>query len=167
MEKLKDKNPSDLVYIDESGIDDNEVYEYAWGRKGQRIYGMKHGHKKKRLSIICALNIKNIKAPFIFDGMCDRKVFEAYVEKVLVPELRVGQTVIMDNASFHKSNKIKEMIEKAGCELLYLPPYSPDLNLIEPHWFGIKHHIKKWLSYFERDLFQTAEYVFQKILCYR
>lgn len=164
MDKIKDFNPKDLVYLDESGIDDNEVYEYAWSKKGKRVYGLKHSHRKKRLSIISSLNCKKLKAPFVFEGSCTRKVFEMYIEEVLVPTLRPKQIVIMDNASFHKGSKITKLIEDAGCNLIYLPPYSPDFNPIEHYWSAVKYHLKKWLLKFQRDVYKAADYVFQNIL---
>lgn len=70
-------------------------------------------------------------APLTFEGSCNRLVFEKWLQEKLLPELKSGQTVILDNATFHKSQKIRELIESVGCELEYLPPYSPDLNDIE------------------------------------
>lgn len=164
MESLKNKDPHSLVYLDESGIDDNEVYPYGWGPKGKRIHAMKRAERNKRLSIISALNDKNLKAPFVFEGTCNRRVFEAYIKHILVPELIPGQTVIMDNASFHKGGTIKKIIEDAGCELLYLPAYSPDFNPIEHCWAPIKHHMRQNLNHQNDDLYQTAQFVFQKLL---
>ena len=81
----------------------------------------------------------------IFQGSCNAELFMAWVQEQLVPSLKKGQVVVMDNASFHKSLRIREVIEQAGCRLIYLPPYSPDLNLIEIFWANmkkwIKHHI--------------------------
>ena len=111
--EIATKDPESLVYLDESGIDDNEVYAYGWSPKGSRVYAMKNGDRQKRLSIVAALNQKAIKAPLVFEGSCTRKVFEVYVKKVLTPELTSGQTVILDNASFHKGGRIIEMIEAA------------------------------------------------------
>jgi transposase len=79
----------------------------------------------------------------MFEGHCNTAIFEAYIEEVLVPTLKAGMTVIIDNASFHKSIKIKISIEAAGCKLIYLPPYSPDLNPIEHYWHKIKTAIRK------------------------
>ncbi len=83
-EELARKDPKPIVYIDESGSDDNEVYPYAWGKKGARIYAMKSGVKQKGLSIIGALNQNNFKAPFVFEGTCTREVFEIYLFKILL-----------------------------------------------------------------------------------
>jgi transposase len=77
------------------------------------------------------------------DGPTDRKVFEAYVERVLLPTLRAGQVVVMDNLSAHKGERIRELIEERGCELLYLPAYSPDLNPIEEAFSKIKGLLRK------------------------
>lgn len=150
-----------MVYLDESGVNDNEVYCYAWGKKGSRIYGMKNGHRQKRISLVAALNQKSIKAPFVFEGVCTREVFEMYVEKVLVPELLPGQTVILDNASIHKGGRIIKMIESAKCKVLYLPAYSPDFNPIEHYWAALKNTIRKNLLFCNRDLFKAAEIAFQ------
>ena len=79
----------------------------------------------------------------LFEGSCDIKVFEAYVEQILITHLKPGQIVVMDNVSFHKTAKVSTLIESVGCKILFLPTYSPDLNPIEHHWFKIKHNIKK------------------------
>ena len=82
----------------------------------------------------------------IYDGYCNSHVFDIYVEKCLVPELQVGQTIIMDNVSFHYSNNAKKMIEAAGCKIKFLPVYSPDLSLIEHQWFPMKNTAKKLMA---------------------
>lgn len=85
---------------------------------------------------------RKIIAPYVFNGYTDACRFNQWVERCLVPSLEKGQTVIMDNASFHKNHKTRELIEAAGCKLLYLPPYSPDLNPIENVWAVIKSYYK-------------------------
>jgi transposase len=82
-------------------------------------------------------------APFVFEGYSNKAVYEVYIEKVLVPNLKPGMVVIIDNASFHKSSKIESLIEAAGCRVIFLPPYSPDLNPIEHRWASIKKAIRK------------------------
>ena len=73
-----------------------------------------------------------------YKGTCNGKLFEGWVEKFLLPQLKPGQTIIMDNATFHKSKRTKNLIESAGCHLLFLPPYSPDFNPIEQFWAWFK-----------------------------
>lgn len=153
-------------YLDESGIDDNEVYHYAWGPKGERIYGLKMGYKNKRLSIISTLNQGKVQAPFVFEGYCNTEIICFYIEKILIPTLMPGQVIIMDNASFHKSRKIEQLIEEAGCRLLYLPTYSPDLNPIEHFWSPIKSYMRKALPKNNYDLFEAAKVAFNNVNTY-
>ena len=84
----------------------------------------------------------------VFNGSCTAQLFETWVENFLAQELRAGQVVVMDNASFHKSKKIKDLIESVGCELVFLPPYSPDLNPIEKFWANMKRWIKHRIDQF-------------------
>ncbi|BET38421.1 IS630 family transposase [Spiroplasma ixodetis] len=134
-----------LVYIDESGIDDNEFYKYGWSEKGKRLFDNKPAYKIKRMSIIGSLNKGKLKALWAFEGHCNSKIFESYVKNILIPVLKGGQIIVLDNATFHKSKLTQQLIENAGCKLLFLPPYSPNLNPIEHFWFAIKHNIRKIL----------------------
>lgn len=152
--------------MDEAGIDDNETYPYGWTRKGKRLYGMKKGVKTKRLSIASALSRGKLCASFIFEGSCDRNVFETYVEKILVPILNPGQVVVLDNASFHHGGNIKQLIENAHCELLYLPSYSPDFNPIEHYWSALKNKIRRNLNSLSCDLYDAAILAFNDELIY-
>lgn len=143
LEEIKDIPLEKLVYLDESGLNDNLQREFGWSLRGEKIYGETSGKTRKRLSMIAALNAAHIKAPFFFEGYTDTEVFNGWVKDCLVPELQTGQTVILDNASFHKSPKTKILIEEAGCYLKYLPTYSPDFNPIEPQWAILKARIRK------------------------
>ena len=96
--------------------------------------------------MIAALCNQNIIAPFTVEGACNRTVFETRLETFLVPVLTTGQVVVMDNATFHKGGRIEELIQNAGCKVLYLPPYSPDLNKIEKCWSWITSRIRKHLD---------------------
>jgi transposase len=152
---------SNLVYLDETGCDDNETYDYGYNMIGKRFYALKNAYRNKRISIIAALNQKRIIAPFVFEGYCNSKLFEIYVDKILVPELTPGQIVIMDNASFHKGKKVEHIINNAKCHLIYLPPYSPDFNPIEHYWSAIKQKFKTYLQFFSKDLFEAARFALQ------
>jgi len=143
LEEIKAIAPDSIVYIDESGIDHKLIKENCWTKKGSKIIGERSGKRRKRTSVIAALNGDEIKAPIRFSGTANSDLFLYWVEKVLAPVLKRGQTVIMDNCSIHKSSKVKELIERAGCFLKFLPPYSPDFNPIENYWAVMKKHIKK------------------------
>ena len=86
----------------------------------------------------------------VFNGSCDRLLFETWVEEFLIKELKSGQFVVMDNAAFHKSQRTKDLIESVGCKIIFLPPYSPDLNPIEKFWANMKRWIKDKISEFSK-----------------
>ena len=94
-----------------------------------------------------------------FTGTCNTEVFNTWVEKCLVPILKLGQVVVMDNATFHKSDKTRKLIEDAGCKLIFLPPYSPDLNPIEIFWANLKAKIRNVINNFQ-TLAQAIDYAF-------
>jgi len=124
--------------------------EFGYSLKGTRIVDQKSGKKAKRISVIAGLvNRKTLIAPAYFNCYTDSAVFNIWLKQVLLPELKPGYTIVMDNASFHKSAKTKELIESVKCNLLYLPAYSPDLNPIEKKWSHIKKFIKKIRNKFE------------------
>ena len=127
-----------IVYLDEAGINNDDVYAYGWAPEGERLYAEKPGERTQRISIIGALNNNNFIAPLVFEGYTNQDVFIVYLEKVLIPVLQEGQVVVMDNAAFHKGIIIRQKIEAAGCFLKYLPTYSPDFNPIETAFSTIK-----------------------------
>ena len=96
----------------------------------------------------------------MFNGSCNKELFENWVEKFLIEELKPGQVVIMDNASFHKSQKTQELIESVGCRIIFLPPYSPDYNPIEKFWANMKRWIKDRISYFS-TLYSSLSFFFK------
>ncbi len=93
--------------------------------------------------MLASMDAKGMGSTLAVEGATDREVFEAYVEEVLAPSLRSGQIVVMDNLTTHKGDRVRELIEECGCELLYLPPYSPDLNPIEEAFSKIKGILRK------------------------
>ncbi len=141
--------PSKRVYIDESGMDSRSDYRYGWSKRGQKLAALKSGKRRGRVNMIAAYCQKQLFAPFTVEGSCNRIVFETWLEKCLIPRLQPGQVVIMDNATFHQGGRIQELIESVGCRLLYLPPYSPDLNRIEKCWAWLKSRILPLLLYSE------------------
>ncbi len=139
LDQIKNISKEDLVYIDESGIDRGDYKNRGWGKKGEVLFAKTSGKRFFRTNIIAAQCGKEILAPMTFYGSCNANLFLVWIEQMLIPELKAGQTVIMDNAAFHKSYKIREAIEAAGCTLIFLPPYSPDLNPIEKFWANLFH----------------------------
>lgn len=101
------------------------------------------------------LNCNTLFAPFLFEGYSNNDIYATYIEHVLLPSLRPGMVLIIDNARFHKSKKIIELIESAGCKIIFLPPYSPDLNPIEHHWAAIKNSIRK-AALIVHDFYEAA-----------
>lgn len=134
------------MYIDESGIDLTICKDRGWGKKSEKLIGKKSGKYYERTNIIAGYINKRSIAPMVFNGSCNTILFETWVEKFLIKELKTGQVVIMDNASFHKSQKTRELIESVGCTLIFLPPYSPDLNPIEKFWANMKRWIKQQIE---------------------
>jgi transposase len=112
--------------------------------------------------MIGALKGQQFIAPCLFNGHCDAALFEAYMEQCLLPELTPGSVIIADNAAFHKSSTVRRLIEAKQCQLLFLPPYSPDLNPIEHCWFPIKNKIRQLLDQGE-SLAIAAEQVLREM----
>jgi transposase len=127
----RDWEAAHLVFIDESSARTNLVRQYGRCLRGRRLVSYApHGHWKTT-TFVAALRQDGFTAPMVLDGAMDGKAFLAYVQQVLVPTLKDGDLVVMDNLASHKRAGVRESIEAAGARLLYLPPYSPDLNPIE------------------------------------
>jgi transposase len=124
-------DPGKLVFIDETWASTNMARRYGRCPKGQRLVcAVPHGHWKTT-TFVAALRADGLTAPMVVDGAMTGDLFVAYVEQVLVPTLRAGDVVVMDNLVCHKRVAVGQAIEGAGAKVLYLPPYSPDLNPIE------------------------------------
>ena len=131
-----------MVFLDESGAQSNMTRRRGRAAIGERLVAkVPHGHWQTS-TLLAAVGLRGPFAPAVFDGPTDTEVFRAYVEQVLVPELRAGDIVIMDNLRPHKSTGIREAIEAAGALVLYLPPYSPDYNPIENLWSKLKQFLR-------------------------
>jgi transposase len=141
-EQFEGIDPERLVFIDESGAKSNLCRTHGRAPAGRRLVAkVPHGHWKTT-TIIAAVALRGPFAPAAFDGPADTATFRAYVEQVLVPELRPNDIVVMDNLQLHKAAGIAEAVESAGASLLYLPPYSPDFNPIENMWSKVKTHLR-------------------------
>lgn len=131
------------VYVDETGFEAPLIRPYAYSPIGQKIVGEHTGKRFARTSLIAGLKENKPLAPMAFKGYCNTEVVLAWVEQMLIPALNPGDVVIWDNATFHKSKQLAQLFEKAGIGLLFLPPYSPDLNPIEQFWAWLKARIRQ------------------------
>lgn len=141
-EQIKDVPLQDIVVLDESYATTKFTRLRGRARRGVRLRSsVPHGHWKL-LTIIAAMTLRGVQASMTIDAATDTDVFGAFVEQVLVPTLRPGQVVIMDNLAAHKVRWIVEMIEHVGCRVVFLPPYSPDFSPIEPMWSKVKQLLR-------------------------
>jgi transposase len=143
--EIQSLDPRKIVYVDESGVEDTLFRDYARAPRGCKVLADIKGKKSQRISLICGLLGKKMIAPLAFEGYTNADVFNQWLAECLLAELPPGHTVIIDNARFHHSAKTRELIESAGCNLIFLPPYSPDFNDIEPWWAILKKHLRKIL----------------------
>ena len=131
-------DPERLVFIDETWASTNMARLHGRAPKGERLRaGIPQGHWKTT-TFVAGLRLTGMMATMVLDGPINREAFQAYVEQVLVGELRPGDIVIMDNLSSHKGSVIRQAIEAAGASLRFLPPYSPDFNPIENAFAKLK-----------------------------
>ncbi len=116
---------------------------HARAPKGERAFGHAPRNWGKNVTLICSLSAEGIGAAMSVEGATDSAAFQIYVEHFLAPTLKAGQVVVMDNLQVHKSVEVKKLIEDAGCELLFLPPYSPDFNPIEEAFSKVKGILRR------------------------
>jgi len=137
--------PDRFIFLDESSAKTNMTRLYGRSLGGSRCLDRSpHGHWKT-LTMLSAIRQQGVieNATIVVDGSMDSDIFIAYVEQCLVPSLRCGDIVVMDNLSAHKNARVRELIEDAGCDLWYLPAYSPDLNPIEKLWSKVKNYLRR------------------------
>lgn len=137
----------------------------AYGRSkvGERVVdSAPHGHWNTT-TLVAGMSRKTALAPMVLDGPMDSIAFESYVKQMLLPEIPKGAIVVMDNLSAHKSPRIAQLLQEAGCELRYLPPYSPDFNPIEQMWSKVKSHLKRVKARTQESLFQAIGEAISKV----
>jgi hypothetical protein len=121
-----------FVFVDECSSNTSLAPLYGWSRKGERAYQKAPRNWGKNITLISSIGKeRGMGASLVAEGSTNRTVFETYLEEVLLPTLKRGQVVVMDNLSAHKGERVRQLIEGSGCELIYLPPYSPEMNPIE------------------------------------
>jgi transposase len=131
-----------LVFLDESGVSTQMTRRYGRARRGVRVSESTPEGNWKILTILGAMSVRGLIATMTVEAATDAEIFLAYLDHVLCPALRPGDVVVMDNLSSHKVTGVRERIEAAAAELLYLPPYSPDLNPIEKAWAKLKQQLR-------------------------
>lgn len=135
-----------LVFLDETGVNTKMARLYGRSWRGERCYAsVPHGHWNSS-TFIAALRHNRIEAPLLIDGAMNSETFLAYVEQQLVTTLKPGDVVICDNLASHRNQKVRAALEKVGASILYLPPYSPDLNPIEQVFAKLKAYLRKAAS---------------------
>jgi transposase len=132
-----------LVFVDEMGTNTSLSPVYGWSKKGERAHCSVPRNRGKNTTLLASMSLEGMGPSLAVEGATTSAVFETYVERVLAPNLRKGQVVVMDNLSAHKRARVRDLIEGRGCELLYLPPYSPDLSPIEEAFSKIKGLLRK------------------------
>jgi len=132
-----------LVFVDEMGTTTSLTPLYAWSRRGERALASVPHNWGANVTLLASMSLRGMGPCLAVEGSTTTAVFEAYLEQVLSPSLGPGQVVVMDNLSSHKGSRVRELIEERGCELLYLPPYSPDLNPIEEAFAKLKALLRR------------------------
>ena len=132
-----------LVFVDEMGTSTSLAPIYAWSRRGERARFEVPRNWGANVTLLASMSLRGMGPCLAVEGSTTTAVFEAYLEQVLTPSLGPGQVVVMDNLSSHKGSRVRELLEERGCKLIYLPPYSPDLNPIEEAFAKLKALLRK------------------------
>jgi transposase len=135
--------PERLVFVDEMGTNTSLTPLYAWSPKGERAQARVPRNWGANVTLLASMSVKGMGPCLAVEGPTTKVVFEAYLERVLAPSLRPKQIVVMDNLSSHKGSRVRELVEARGCELKYLPAYSPDLNPIEEAFSKLKALLRR------------------------
>lgn len=139
-----------MIWVDETGINRYVYRENVKAKRGQVVEGKISGKRFIRQSIIAGLNSENkLVAPMIYTGTANREVIEVWLKEFLLPTLKEKSIIILDNASVHKVASVRKLIEEAGHQIIYLPPYSPQLNPIEHKWHQLKQNLR---GYYDTNL---------------
>ena len=136
-------SPERLVFVDECGTHTSLAPLYGYAPRGERLRLSVPRKRGKNTTVLSSMTLLGMGPSLAVEGATTASVFEAYVEQVLAPSLRKGQMVVMDNLGAHRPKRVRELIEARGCELLYLPAYSPDYNPIEEAFAKIKNLLRK------------------------
>jgi transposase len=148
--------PERFVFVDECSSNTSLAPLYGWAARGERAYQRVPRNWGKNITLISSINKEQgMGASLVLEGSTNGTVFETYLEEVLLPTLKSGQVVVMDNLSAHKGEKVRELIEGKGCELIYLPPYSPDFNPIEQAFSKLKSYLREACARSQQTLMEV------------
>ena len=136
-------DPERLVFVDECGTHTSLAPLYGYAPKGERLRLSVPRKRGKNTTVLSSMTVEGMGPSLTVEGATTARVFETYLKKVLVPSLQPGRIVVMDNLGAHRPRKVRELIDKRGCELIYLPPYSADYNPIEEAFAKIKNLLRK------------------------
>lgn len=139
----------DIAYVDETGIDTYVYREYGYAPKGEAVQGKVSGMKYKCVRIVTAKRGSQVIAPLEYSGTMDSALFEWWFTQQLLPAIPQGAVIVMDNTVFHCKQRLFSIAEESVQRLIFLPPYSPELNLIEKFWGWLKRKLRKILPFFE------------------
>ena len=140
--------PESIVYVDETGVDQCLYREYARAPRGQKVVSKISGKKFRRTNIVAGLCCGRWVAPLEYSGTTDSVLFEFWFKNCLLQEINKGSVIVLDNATFHKKSVLSVLAKTYNCEVLFLPPYSPDLNPIEKKWAWLKRKLREILLSF-------------------
>jgi transposase len=146
LEKIAPIDPSELVYVDETGFDEYYSRERAYSKRGVKVFGKVYGRRIFRINLVAGLHKGKILAEQLYTENTKYQLFEEWFEKRLIPGLQKGCTIVMDNARFHRKKVLEEMASQNGFRMIFLPPYSPDFNPIEKKWGNTKRYLRKAVS---------------------
>lgn len=148
-EKIKIFDENEIHYIDEVGIDEFYEREYGYAPENERVYGEVLGRKFKRTSIVAAKQGKKIVAPFEYEGTMDGALFEGWFEQIFLKKIPKNSVIVLDGATFHRRQPLYDLAHEYECTLIFLPPYSPDLNPIEKTWANLKNFLRNYSRNFK------------------
>ncbi len=162
-EQMSGVDANQLVIVDETGSNIGLTPLYAWAAKGERASGRVPRNSGKKTTLLASLSLQGMGAAMILEGATESIAFELSIEQVLAPSLQPGQIVVMDNLSSHTSSKVRQAIQARGCQLLFLPAYSPDLSPIEEAFSKLKAFLRRVGARTREDLFEAISQALELI----
>jgi transposase len=148
MEQIGGIKSKNIVYIDETGFDEYYSRKYGYSKRGQRIIGKEYGRKLFRTNLVAGLVNGKIIAEKLYRENTSCLLFEDWFKHNLLPQVKKKSVIVLDNATFHRKKVLKALAKKRKCHVLFLPPYSPDLNPIEKKWSNTKNFLRNNVNKF-------------------